>query len=234
MGERELFLKYYELAKSEDRNFLFENEAAEVCRIYALPLPEAGFGVDKEEAVALADKLGYPVVLKVVSPEVIHKSDVGGVRVDISTQDQLVEAYDAILGSVRAHEPEAEIKGFVIAKMAGEGVETIVGLKRDVVFGPVVLFGMGGIFVEIYKDVTLRVCPVGDGDVEEMIHEIQGRKLLEGFRGMPKANIEALKKVILAVSSLGTENPEVSSLDLNPVRVNEEEALALDTRIIIQ
>ncbi|MDA2933241.1 acetate--CoA ligase family protein [Acidobacteria bacterium AH-259-D05] len=232
MSGRELFLKYYQQAKDEDRNFLLENEAAEVCQSYALPLPECGFAQDKEQAVSIAQQLGYPVVMKVVSPQVIHKSDVEGVRVGLGRPEEVVEAYDAICASVKGHEPKAEIRGQIIAKMAGEGVETIVGLKRDEAFGPVVMFGIGGIFVEVYKDVSFRLCPVGDEEVEAMVNEVKGHKLLQGFRGMPKADMEALKKVILAVCSLGTENPEVSSIDLNPVRVNGEGALALDTRII--
>ena len=231
---RELFLESYRCAKREKRDFLLENEAAEICRSYDLPLPDNGFAESKEAAFSVASKLGYPVVVKLVSPQVIHKSDVGAVRVGVDSRDQLARAWDQILGSVREHQPEADIKGFMIARMAGEGVETIVGLKRDQVFGPVVMFGIGGVLVEIYKDVTVRVCPVDDSDVEEMMGEIRGRKLLEGFRGLPKANLEALKKVILVVSTLGMENPEVGSIDLNPVRVNEKEALVLDTRIILQ
>ena len=113
-------------------------------------------------------------------------------------------------------------------------VETIVGLKRDEVFGPVVMFGIGGIFVEVYQDVTFRLCPVGEKEVEDMLSEVKGYKLLGGFRGKPKAGMDALKKVILAVCALGTENPEVGSVDLNPVLVNGEGALALDTRIVLQ
>jgi acyl-CoA synthetase (NDP forming) len=145
-----------------------------------------------------------------------------------------LDAYDAIVESVKQHSPEAQIRGQVIAKMAGEGVETIVGLKRDEVFGPVVMFGIGGICVEVYQDVTFRLCPVGEKEVEDMLSEVKGYKLLGGFRGKPKADMDALKKVILAVCALGTENPEVGSVDLNPVLVNGEGALALDTRIVLQ
>jgi len=234
MSGREVFLKYYHLAREENRGFLLEHEAAEVCLSYQLPLPEADLAANKEEAISIAEKLGYPVVMKVVSPQVLHKSDVGGVRVGIQAREQLVEAYDAIVESVKQHSPEAQIRGQVIAKMAGEGVETIVGLKRDEVFGPVVMFGIGGIFVEVYRDVTFRLCPVGEKEVEDMLREVKGYKLLGGFRGKPKADMDALKKVILAVCALGTENPEVGSVDLNPVLVNGEGALALDTRIVLQ
>jgi len=234
MSGRELFLKYHQAAKDEGRGFLFENEAAEICQSYGLPLPEGGFAPDLEEAVALAQRIGYPVVMKVVSPQVIHKSDVEGVRVGISSDEELQEAFSSISQSVRRHLPEAQIRGQFIAKMAGKGVETIVGLQRDAFFGPVVMFGIGGVLVELYKDVTFRLCPVAEQTVESMLSEVKGRRLLEGFRGMPKADVESLKQVILAVSAIGIENPEIGSVDLNPVLVGEKGALALDARIILQ
>ena len=233
MSGRELFLQYYQRARDENRTFLLENEAAQVCESYGLPLPPSGFAENKEQAVSIAEELGYPVVLKVVSPQVIHKSDVEGVRVGIATEEEILEAWDSISANVTRHEPTAEIRGQFIAGMAGEGVETIVGLKRDDTFGPVVMFGIGGIFVELYKDVSFRLSPLADEDVEEMVNEVKGHKLLKGFRGTPEADMEALKKVILAVCSMGTDNPEIGSIDLNPVRVNPEGALALDTRIIL-
>jgi len=234
LSGRKLFLQYHQQARDEKRTFLLEHEAAQVCERYGLPLPASGFAQDKQQAVSIAEELGYPVVMKVVSPQVIHKSEVEGVRVGIRTREELLEAYDAISASVTSHEPHAEILGQFIVEMAGEGVETIVGLKRDETFGPVVMFGMGGIFVELYKDVSFRLCPVADAEVEAMVNEVKGHKLLKGFRGMPEADMEALKKVILQVCSMGTDNPEIASIDLNPVRVNGEGALALDTRIILE
>jgi len=230
---RKRFLQFYQQARDEKRTFLLENEAAQICESYGLPLPASGYAEDKEQAVSIAEAVGYPVVMKVVSPQVIHKSDVEGVRVGIRTQEELLEAWDAISASVTRHEPNAEIRGQFIAGKAGEGVETIVGFKRDKTFGPVVMFGIGGIFVELYKDVSFRLCPLEDVEVEAMVHEVKGHKLLTGFRGRPEADMEALKKVILAVCSMGTDNPEVGSIDLNPVRVNADGALALDTRIIL-
>jgi len=233
MTGRDLFLKYYKTAKEENRPFLLENEAREVCEAYGISTPEGGFIKNKEEAISLARKIGYPVVLKVVSPQVIHKSEVGGVKVKINSDEELTKAYDDIVRSVKEHVPNAEIRGMLLTKMAGNGVETIVGLKRDPIFGPVVMFGIGGIFVEVYRDVTFRVCPVTERDAEEMFKEIKGHKLLEGFRGLPKANLDELKKIVLATCSLGVENPEIESVDLNPTLVDEKKALALDTRIII-
>ena len=209
-------MKYYQQARDQKRTFLLENEAAQVCESYGLPLPASGYAQDKEQALSVAEEVGYPVVMKVVSPQVIHKSDVEGVRVGVATREELLEAWDAISASVTRHLPDAEIQGQFIARMAGEGVETIVGLKRDATFGPVVMFGIGGVFVELYKDVSFRLCPVADAEVEAMVSEVKGHKLLKGFRGMPEADMEALKKVILAVCAMGTDNPEVSSIDLKP------------------
>ena len=233
MSGRTIFLKYYEAAKDEGRKFLLENEARDVCQAYGIPVPDGGFAKTKEEALNLARRVGYPVVLKIVSPQVLHKSDVGGVKVGISSDEELSTSFDEIISKVKGNVPRAEIRGLLVSKMVGKGVETIIGMKKDKIFGPVVMFGIGGIFVEVYKDVSFRVCPVSDLDAEEMIREIKGFKLLEGFRGLPKANLEALKDVLKKTCLLASENPEIDSIDLNPTAVDEKGALALDTRIIV-
>ena len=174
------------------------------------------------------------MVIKLISPQVSHKSDVGGVRLNVRSAAEASEACEAIVKSVKSYVPQAEIRGFWVAKMVGKGVETIVGLKRDPVFGPVAMFGVGGVFVEIYRDVSFGVCPLRDEDIEEMLAGIQGHQLLEGFRGMPRANTQALKQILRAVCQLGMENPEIEAIDFNPVWADPESALALDARIIIQ
>ncbi len=172
MSGRDVFLKYYERAKEEGRNFLLEDEAREVCLAYGIPVPDGGFARDKEEALNLARRVGYPVVLKIVSPQVLHKSDVGGVKVGISDDEGLSKSFDEMISKVKESIPQAEIRGVLVSKMAGKGIETIIGMKKDRIFGPVVMFGIGGIFVEVYKDVSFRVCPVSDAEVEEMMREI--------------------------------------------------------------
>jgi acetyl-CoA synthetase (ADP-forming) len=234
MKPRENFLKHFQAATSEGRTVLQEDAATEVCRSYGIPTPESGFAPDGQAAVVVAERLGYPVVIKLISPQVSHKSDVGGVRLNVRSAAEAREACEAIVKSVKGYVPQAEIRGFWVAKMVGKGVETIVGLKRDPVFGPVAMFGVGGVFVEIYRDVSFGVCPLREDDIEDMLAAIQGRRLLEGFRGMPQANIEALKKILRAVCQLGMENPEIESVDFNPVWADPESALALDARIIIQ
>lgn len=233
-GDRALFLRHLSVAREQGRGFLLEHEAAEVCRAYGITSPESGLARDKSQAVAAAEKMGYPVVLKVVSPQVLHKSDVGGVRTGIGSRAHVEEAYDGVLESVRRRQPDAQIAGVMVAKMAGSGIETIVGLKRDDTFGPVVMFGIGGVNVEVYGDVTFRLCPIDRLTAEEMLGDVRGRLLLEGFRGSPKANRSAVESVIMAVCRMGMDNPEIASLDLNPVRVDSDRAVALDTRILIR
>ena len=233
-GGRGLFLAHRRAARDQGRSFLLEHEAAEVCRAYGIASPEATMARDKAQAVAAAEKLGYPVVLKIVSPQVLHKSDIGGVRTGLSTRAQVEEAYDGIVKSVSRGRPEAQRAGIMVAKMADPGVETIVGLKRDDTFGPVVMFGIGGVNVEVYADVTFRLCPIDRRMAEEMLDEVKGRVLLDGFRGGVRANRTALADLIAAVCRMGADNPEIGSLDLNPVRVASLGAVALDTRILIR
>lgn len=232
MTPRETFLKYLQTASKEGRTTLMEDEAAAVCQSYGIATPESRFA-EAGKAADVAAAVGYPLVMKILSPHISHKSDVGGVRLNIRTAEEARQASEGILASVKSHAPNAAIRGFWLAQMAGNGVETIVGLKRDEVFGPVVMFGVGGVFVEIYKDVAFSVCPLQDGDVEEMIGQVKGRKILEGFRGMPKANMPGLKKILQSVCTLGSENPEIESIDLNPVWADSERAMALDARIVV-
>lgn len=233
-GDRSLFLRHLSVARDQGRSFLLEHEAAEVCRAYGIACPDSALARDKAQAAAAAEEMGYPVVLKVVSPQVLHKSDVGGVRTGVASSAQVEEAYDSILESVTKRQPDAHFAGVMVAKMAGSGIETIVGLKRDDTFGPVVMFGIGGVNVEVYGDVTFRLCPIDRLTADEMLGDVRGRPLLEGFRGAARANRAALAGVILAVCRMGVDNPEIASLDLNPVRVDSDRALALDARILIR
>jgi acetyl-CoA synthetase (ADP-forming) len=233
-GGRPLFLRHLSVSREQGRSFLLEHEAAEVCRAYGIPSPDSGLALDRAQAIAFAEKLGYPVVLKVVSPQVLHKSDVGGVRTGIASRAHVEEAYDSILETVSRRQPDAQIAGVTVAKMAGSGIETIVGLKRDDTFGPVVMFGIGGVNVEVYGDVTFRLCPIDRLTAEEMLSDIKARLLLEGFRGTPRANRAAVADIIVAVCRMGVDNPEIASLDLNPVRVDSDRAVALDTRILVR
>lgn len=185
------------------------------------------------EAAVLAKSVGFPAALKVRSPDVVHKSDVGGVRLGIRSEEEAARVFDEIARSLREAEPKARFEGVTVERMVAGGIETIVGMTRDPSFGPVVLFGLGGISVELLRDVSLRVAPLTDRDAEEMLGEIRGAKLLEGYRGALPVHREALLDVLHRVSLLALDNPEIAELDLNPVLAfpGEAPALALDARL---
>ncbi|MGE5176735.1 MAG: acetate--CoA ligase family protein [Hyphomicrobiales bacterium] len=185
------------------------------------------------EAAAMAKAAGFPVVLKLRSPDVVHKSDVGGVRLDVRSEEEAARAFDEIGAALRAAAPKARFEGVTVERMLGGGVETILGMTRDPAFGPVVLFGLGGVSVELLRDVSLRIAPLTDRDAEEMLGEIRAAKLLDGYRGSPPVNRPALADLLHRVSRLALDVPEVAELDLNPVLAlpGSEPAIALDARL---
>ncbi len=221
-------------ALSEGRRKLLEHEALEIIRLYGAPVAEAALAKTPEEAGELAAKIGFPVVLKVVSPDISHKSDVGGVVIGVRSREEAVEKAKQMLATVSERAHGARITGILVQKMAPPGLEVIVGGLRDAVFGPVVMFGLGGIFVEVLKDVSFRVAPITIEDAYEMMSEIKAAKLLEGYRGSPPVDKESIAKVILAAARLLEENPEIESLDLNPVIAYPDKALVVDARVILR
>ncbi len=234
MEAREEARKIIEQALSEGRSKLLEHEALRLAELYGVPVPGYGLARSEDEAVELAEKIGYPVVLKIVSPDIVHKSDVGGVVVGVETPEAVRKAYREIMENVKKHAPNARITGILVQKMAPKGaVEVIVGGLRDPVFGPTVMFGLGGIFVEVFRDVSFRIAPFTERDAEEMINEIKASKILKGYRNTPPRDIKSLVKIIMAVQKLMTENPEVRELDLNPVLSYPDKALAVDARVIV-
>ncbi|MFB0543457.1 MAG: acetate--CoA ligase family protein [Candidatus Bathyarchaeia archaeon] len=221
-------------AYSEGRNFLFEHEAKEICRFYNLPVTKGKVASSEEEAVEEAKGIGFPVVLKIVSPQILHKSDVGGVILNVKDEQGVKEAYRRIMSNVKERKPEAEIEGIYVQEMAPSSTEVIVGATKDPTFGATIMFGIGGIFVEVLKDVSFRLVPVTRLDAEEMIHEIRSHKILEGVRGMPRADESALVEVLLNTSKMLMECPEIAELDMNPILVYEEGAKIVDARIILE
>jgi acyl-CoA synthetase (NDP forming) len=209
-----------------------EPEAIALLRDYGIAYPDHGFARSAEEAVELAERVGYPLVLKVVSPDVIHKSDMGGVAVGIGDAQSVSRAYEGILKSVRARVSNADVQGMLVCRQAPSGLEVIVGAMQDVMFGPALMFGLGGIFAEVLKDVTFRVLPIKRVDAEEMVREIRGYRLLAGTRGQEGYDIPALIDLLLAVSRMITDRPEIEELDLNPVRLHEQGLMVLDVRIM--
>jgi len=212
---------------------LLEPEAKAVCMKYGIPVTKFGVAKTIEEAVKLAEEIGYPVVLKVVSPDVIHKFDVGGVVLNLKGPEEVRKAFYQILENVRRNMPNAKVLGVTVQEMAPPSTEVIVGAIRDPQFGPALMFGMGGIFVEVLKDVTFRIAPITIEEAKEMIAEIRAYPLLKGYRGMPPADIEAIAQILVNTSHLMMENPEISELDLNPIIVYENGAKTVDARIML-
>jgi acetate---CoA ligase (ADP-forming) subunit beta len=223
-----------EKAGKEKRTLLTEIEAKEWLKSAKIPVVETKLATSKAEAMEIAKKLGFPVVMKIVSPDVVHKSDAGGVKLKIENATQAGKAYGEILASIKKHYPKAKITGVSVQKMAKQGVEIIIGMTKDAQFGPVIMFGLGGILVEVLKDVSFRIVPLEKRDAAEMITEIKGFPILKGYRGQEPANIPYLEDLIVKVSDFVDKNPEIKELDLNPVFAYKDGALAVDARIILE
>jgi acyl-CoA synthetase (NDP forming) len=220
-------------ARAEGRTLLNEVEAKTLLKEAGVPVAETTLAASREEAQSQAEMAGYPVVLKVVSPDIAHKSDVGGVKLNLKDRDAVGVAFDEIMVNSKNAVADARIAGVAVQHMAPQGTEVIVGMTTDPQFGPVMMFGLGGIMVEVLKDVSFRLVPLADRDADQMIGEIKGRPVLEGVRGQPASDISALKQAILKVSAFVEAHPEVRELDLNPVFAYPDGALAVDARIVI-
>jgi acyl-CoA synthetase (NDP forming) len=200
-----------------------EIEAKALLTKAGVPAAPERLATNAEEAVKAAAEIGYPVVLKIVSPDIVHKSDAGGVKLNLATADAVRSAYDAILSACTSAHPKAQIDGVVVGKMISGGVEAILGVQRDPVFGPVVMFGLGGIFTEIMKDVTFRLAPFDEVEAMEMIRSIKGFPLLDGARGRKKCDQAALARALSNLSLFAAANRDVlASIDINPVVVLPE------------
>jgi len=220
-------------ARNEGRRVLTEIEAKELLGQAGINVVETKLAASKEQALAIAKEMGYPVVLKIASPDILHKSDAGGVKLDLKTASQVGKAWDDIIRTMKSKYSAATIQGVSVEKMARPGVEVIIGVSRDVQFGPVLMFGLGGVFVEVLKDVAFRIVPLEKRDAHEMVHEIKGFPLLEGYRGQEAANIALLEEMILKVSAFVERHPEVEQIDLNPVFAYSDGAVAVDARVIL-
>lgn len=220
-------------ARAEGRTLLSEAEAKELLAAAGVPVTETRVASSADEAAAIADELGYPVVLKIVSPDIAHKSDVGGVALGFEDADAVREGYEAMLARVQDAAPGAAIAGISVQRQAEPGTEVIIGSTTDPQFGPVMMFGLGGVFVEVLKDVAFRIVPLEARDARQMVRDIEGFAILEGVRGQPPADTDALERIILQVSQFIAEHPEVEELDLNPVLAYADGAVAVDARIIL-
>lgn len=229
--------KVIEGAKEEGRYAIGDAEAWDILKAYDLTIPRSKLAKTSEEAVEIANEIGYPVVLKIASPDILHKTDVGGVKVGLESADQVRDAFDLMLFRTERYLPEARIWGCQVQEMAPPGgMEVLIGMNRDPQFGPLVTFGLGGIYVEALKDVTFRVAPFTRLDAEAMLSEIRSKALLEGVRGKPAVDKEAIIDTLLRMGQLVQDFPEIAELDINPLIVypKGQGALAIDMRLVLE
>ncbi len=215
---------------------LGELEARDIMAACGLRLPPSELARSPEEAVTIANRIGYPLVMKISSPDILHKSDIGGVRVGISSAAEVRDAFELIDYRARRYQPNADIRGVLVQQMAPKGRECLVGVSRDPQFGPLVAFGMGGIYVEVLKDVTFRLAPISREEAEEQMRAIRSFAILGGVRGQPPADLDSIIDTLLRISQLVTDYPEIVEMDINPLVVYDQGqgAMVLDARIILQ
>lgn len=214
------------------KSILTVDESRKILALSGIPLNRSGLATSGIEAVKLANEIGYPIAMKIVSPQIIHKTEVGGVKINITSEDEIIRSYDEIITRAKEKIPDAEIKGILLEEMV-HGPEFIIGTAVDPQFGHMIMFGIGGIFVEIYKDISFRLVPITPGDAKDMLNEIEGKPLLEGVRGLPKADSEQLVNILMKVSDLVSTYPVIQEMDINPLIATERGAIAVDVKIVL-
>lgn len=220
--------------RKEGRRALLETEAKKIIALHKAPVLEEGVAANSEEAVKLAKKIGGKVVLKIVSPDILHKSDAGGVKVNLETEEEIKAAFDKIITNAGKYNPDADIKGCLVSQMADKGVEIIIGAKIDDQFGPVIMVGLGGILVEVLKDVSFRVLPITRSSAKGMLSEIKSAPILDGVRGEPPVDKKAIVDLLLTVGEIVEAYPEIQEIDLNPVIARNDGLSVVDARIILK
>ncbi|HYU55287.1 MAG TPA: acetate--CoA ligase family protein [Candidatus Dormibacteraeota bacterium] len=220
-------------AKRAGLTNLPQDEALRILSTYGIPVIKTETALSKTEAVEAATRIGYPVAMKIVSPDVVHKIDVGGVKLDLNSDQDVSEAFDEILKNVNSRVPGARIEGVLLQEYITGGTETIIGIHRDPKFGPLLMFGLGGIYVEAYRDVSFRLAPIRELSADNMISQIRGSKILQGFRGQPPADTKTIAECIERLSQLSIDLPDVTELDVNPLVAFANGCKALDARVII-
>ena len=220
-------------ARKEKRTVLTEIDANQILVEAGINCIDTRLAIDKDQAVAASEEIGYPVVLKVSSVDITHKSDAGGVKVGLQDRGAVERAYDDIMDSCRAFSSDALIEGVAVQGMAKPGTEIIMGMIKDASFGPVVMFGLGGVLVEVLEDVAFRIVPIEKADAAEMTNELKGRKLLDGYRGQAPANVDVLHEMLLKLSDFVNATPGIEEIDMNPVFAYADGATVVDARIIL-
>ena len=224
--------KIIEKAKKEKRPLL-ETEAKELLREYGISVPDFKLIKSEDEIVGLAKEINFPLVMKIISPDIIHKTEAGGVKVGIKDEKEAKAAYQEIIYKVKKYKKEAKISGVIAYSMIPQETEIIIGMMKDPCFGPTIMFGLGGIFVEILKDISFRILPLEERDAEEMISEIKGYQILKGIRGETPKDVKSIRDVLMKISQLVMENPEIKEIDLNPVFVFNQGLQVVDARMIL-
>jgi acetyl coenzyme A synthetase (ADP forming)-like protein len=234
--DREKVAQLFARVRAEGRVTIGDAEARDVLAAYGVPLPKAGLAATPEEAVQIAESIGYPVVMKIASPDILHKSDIGGIKLNIASASEVRDAFDLLTYRGHRYMPEATIWGCQVQQMVKGGREVIIGVNRDPQFGPLIMFGLGGIYVEALKDVTFRVAPIDRRAATEMLGEIRSYKLLRGVRGEKPSDQVAIVDTLLRISQLVTDFPEIVELDINPLMVFEQGrgVLGIDMRLALK
>jgi acetyl-CoA synthetase (ADP-forming) len=220
-------------AVENKRKILTVQESKSILKTEGFPVNPTGFGRNLEELIAEGNKVGFPVVIKVSSEDIVHKSDVGGVITDIRSVEELKTQFEIMSTKIQQNYPEANVEGYIIEKMES-GIELLVGSTHDPMFGPILAFGLGGIYVEVLKDVVFRLIPIEREDAAEMISEIKATKILDGIRGQPPIDKKALVELLIKTSELIHKYPQIEELDLNPVFATDEGVTVVDARIILK
>jgi acetyl coenzyme A synthetase (ADP forming)-like protein len=229
--------KVFDHVRSENRLTIGDAESRQVLQAYGLRIPKSEIAETPEAAAAIAAKIGFPVVLKIASPDILHKTDIGGVKVGLQNASDVRDAFELMVYRAQRYIPEARIWGCLVQEMApAGGLEILVGMNRDPQFGPLITFGLGGIYVETLKDVTFSVAPLSRQEAEEMLEQVRAHALLDGVRGQPPMDKGAIVDVLLRISQLVTDFPEIIEMDINPLMVyhDGEGALALDMRLVLK
>ncbi|MBI5155816.1 acetate--CoA ligase family protein [Candidatus Peregrinibacteria bacterium] len=218
---------------SNHQGLLSEEKTAELLKLYGLPLPEQHLARSRDEAIVLAQKIGYPVIAKISSPQILHKTDVGGIRGGIKTEAEMITAFDGIMEDVSKNAPDAHVRGILIQKLLPVGSEFIIGGLRDASFGPLVMAGLGGIYTELFRDVAFRLAPISEESAYELLQELTSWKLLTGLRGKTQADITKIAKMLVTVSQMLCECPAIQELDFNPVLIHEKDVTIADVKIVL-
>jgi acyl-CoA synthetase (NDP forming) len=222
-------------AIEKNQFYLPEDVAGQILKIYGIPVVENELVTSPEEAASAAKRTGFPVVMKIVSDDIIHKSDIKGVVLNINSAEEAKKTFNTITKNVLQNKPDANIKGILVSKMILSGEEVILGVKRDPAFGPVIMFGLGGVYVEVFKDVSFRVAPIDEAIADSMVKQVKSYTILEGIRGKVPRDITAIKECLMRLSQMAIECPQISELDINPLIVMDENkgCYVADVRIML-